>query len=97
MLYQQNQKIEVIVRKEDAMGATTAGANETSPEEVAGGDKKSIWNNTSKSRRHRVLKTNATHAWAVARQIHGLAINYKMGGIGYKYGDAAFQDSVQRS
>lgn len=101
MLYQQNQKIEVIVRKEDSGGAAIAGANETPVEETAGGGGENtflakITGTTSKRKQYRVLKTNATHAWAVVRQIAGLEINYFIGGIGYKNGDAALQDAVQR-
>ena len=101
MLYQQNQKIEVIVRKEDGGGGTAiAGANETPVEENAGNSGNTflakITGTTSKRKQYRVLKTNATHAWAVARQITGLVINYELGGIGYKNGDAALQDAAQR-
>ena len=100
MLYQQNQKIEVIVRKEDSGGAAIAGANETPVEEAV--DKSSnkflsaIMGTTSKKRQYRIAKTNLTHGLAVGRQILGIKLHYWLGGIGYENGDAALQDTTQR-
>lgn len=104
MLYQQNQRIEVVVRKDDG-GASLQGANEILPEKNAGGGggegQRGGWiaaltGSTSIKRQNRVFKTNATHALAVSKQILLLQRNYAIGAIGYRNGDQALQDAVQR-
>lgn len=98
MLYQKGtQRIEVIVRKEG--GGSVAGANETDTDDVGG--KKTTWRTSlfgteSKKRIKRIVKTNTTHSLAVTKQVLDLGIEYTVGGIGYKSGDQALQDSVSR-
>jgi hypothetical protein len=98
MLYQQNQKIEVIVRKVDETMDLT-GANETSAEDTAQaeGEISSVKSNSSARRKKRVIITNATHILAVGKQTVGLAINYRISTVGARYGDEALQDNVQRN
>lgn len=98
-LYQQGSKIEVIVRKEDG-GVSQKGNNTTDTEENAGNSNSSnskLFGSTSKQRQQRIIKTNLTHALAVSRQIFNLALNYKLGGLGYEAGDQSYQDLVQRN
>lgn len=101
MLFQQNQKIEIVVRAETT-GADTQGANTVTPEENNGNGQRrgGVWatltGSTSVARQHRVIKTNLTHLFAVTKQTTGLVINYMLGGIGYQNGDAALQDSIER-
>lgn len=98
-LYQQGSKIEVIVRKEEN-GATQQGNNEVDTEENAGNSNSTnnnIWGTTSNTRKKRIIKTNITHALAVARQVGNLILNYKLGGLGYEAGDQSYQDLVQRN
>lgn len=100
MLHQQKQRIEVIVRKEGG-GGSTAGANELDATEIGGGannEKYSFWLGTAnRNRKHRVIKTNTTHALAIAKQVLDLEIEYWIGGMGYKSGDQAYQEQVQRN
>lgn len=97
MLYQQNQKIEVIVRKEE--GVSIAEKEETTPDESGGGGKSwkdAVFGSSDPRRIKRIAVTNATHAYAVGKQILGMAENYAITGLGYKHGDEAYQDIVQR-
>lgn len=98
MLYQQGtQRIEVIVRKE---GTGFAGANETSADEVGGKQatwRTAIFGSENPKRIKRVIKTNATHAYAVSKQVALLAIGHYVGGIGYRNGDQALQETVARN
>ena len=66
MLFQQNGKIEVIIRKQEDAGQTLPeqeGNGETPPED--GGNGGSYWGSLSKSKKQRILKTNATQIIAV--------------------------------
>lgn len=101
MLYQQGtQRIEVIVRKEG--GGGTPGANETDTDDIGSQESSknlrniSLYGTTSKRRIKRIWKTNATHTLAVAKQVLDLEIGYYISGLGYKNGDQALQDNVQR-
>lgn len=96
-LYQQGvQRIEVIVKKETD-GTSEKGAKETETEEVGGNETtKNIVGSTNPNRIKRVIKTNATHFLATSKQVAGLLTNYQIAGLGYKYGDQAFQDRVGR-
>ena len=99
MLYQQGtQRIEIIVRKEGG-GGSVAGANETSSEDVGGKQttwRTSVFGSENPQRIKRVIKTNTTHALAVSKQVMDLGIEYWISGLGYKNGDQAYQDNVQR-
>lgn len=96
MLYQQGtQRIEVIVRKEDN---SLAGANENETENISASGTQ---NETGKggglnARQKRIIKTNITHAIAVAKQITDLSIEYYISGIGQRTGDQALQDQASR-
>jgi len=97
MLYQQNQKIEIIVRKEDTSGSTET--DETTADESNGGGKtwrSAVFGSEDPTRIKRIVKTNITHALAVSKQITNLAINYKLGGLAYETGDQSYQELVQR-
>lgn len=92
MLFQQQSKIEVIVRKEDTGGGDDGNRKKDTDDTTTDStDKKK--NNFFTSR---FFKTNITHAYSVATQIGLLKLNYKMTGYGYKHGDASYQDLQQR-
>lgn len=97
MKYQQGtQRIEVVVRKEGGGGG---GDSQTAEDSEKG--RKTTWKSVlfgseSDSRMKRILKTNATHALAVSKQVVDLAIEYEISGIGIVSGDQALQDRVSR-
>lgn len=97
MLHQQGtQRIEIIVRKESN---GQDGAKENDTENVSSNGTQ---NETQKSggltaRQKRMIKTNATHALAVTKQVADLAIEYSISGIGQINGDQALQDKVSRN
>ena len=97
MLFQQGtQRIEIIVRK-DSGGQQNA--NEVGAEEVGGKEKTwrtSVFGTESKRRINRIVKTNATHAFAVMKQGASIVANYVISGIGYRTGDQAYQESWNR-
>lgn len=100
MLYQQGtQRIEVIVRKESS-GASEQGAKEVSTDTVSGGGQStwqtSVFGSDNPARIKRVLKTNATHALAITKQVVDLGIEYWVGGLGQRYGDQALQENIAR-
>lgn len=95
------QRIEIIIRKEG--GGTTAGANEVESDKISNSKATSgstfmakLTGSESLARQHRVLKTNATHALAVSRQVILQGFHYWVGGLGQNNGDQAKQDIVQR-
>ena len=93
------QKIEVVVKKE---GGTLSqkNAKETDPSEIGSGakdEKYSFWLGTANPKRKaRVIKTNTTHGLAVIKQVSDLGFEYWVSGLGYKNGDQAYQDNVNR-
>jgi hypothetical protein len=98
MLFQQNGKIEVIIRKQEDAGQTLPeqeGNGETPPED--GGNSGSYWGGLSKSRKQRILKTNATQIIATAKQVGLQMLHYSVGLLSSQHGDSHYQDSVQRS
>lgn len=101
MLYQQGtQRIEVIVRKEG--GGGTPGANETDTDDIGSQESAknlrdiSLYGTTSQRRIKRIWKTNTTHILAFTKQAFDMGANYWFAGYGMKYGDQAYQESVQR-
>lgn len=98
-LYQQNEKITVIVRKESGGSGDGAGAKEKDTDNIGGDNTAStnIFGTNSKSRKNRIIKTNATHILAVAKQTAGLGIEYAISRIGDRYGDQALQDGVSQT
>ena len=95
------QRIEIIVRKEG--GGSLAGANQVESEKVSNASATSgstflskITGTESVARQHRILKTNATHALAMTRQVVLQGFHYWVGGLGMQHGDQAVQDAVQR-
>lgn len=95
MLKQQSQKIEVIVRKEGGAGAKNA--KETDTENVGSQNGEQSTSTGGLSRRtKRFIFVNSTHAFAVAKQGAGAAINYIISGLGDKSGDQAYQDRASR-
>lgn len=99
MINQRENRIEVIVRKEGSV--SSAGANETDAEEVGAGliDGEDPRGSVARAnaRRKRIIKTNATHAFAVTKQIGGLIAEYNISGLGAINGDQAYQQQVSRS
>lgn len=98
MFYQGSGKIEIIVRK-DGGGSSDVGAKEVSPDEMGGGsnEKYSFWLGTSNPKRKaRVIKTNTTHFLAFTKQVVDLGLEHYVAGLGYKTGDQAYQENVQR-
>lgn len=98
MLYQQGtQRIEIIVRKEG--GNTQTNAQEVQAEDVGGREttwRTSVFGSENPNRIKRVIKTNTTHALAIAKQVTDLGIEYWISGIGNKYGDQSYQEQVSR-
>lgn len=98
MVYQQGTKrIEIIVRKDSGGGQD--GAKETETENVSSNGTQ---NETQKSggltaRQKRMIKTNATHALAVTKQVADLGLEYVVSGISQRYGDQALQENVERN
>ena len=96
-LYQQgNQKIEIIVRKQGGgdLGGSK-GDRKKDPSESA--SNKSIdKEGKMRARQTRMIRVNASHAVAVAKQAIGYTIEYQVGGIGYENGDNANQAIVGR-
>lgn len=94
-----NQRIEIIVRKEGGV-SSQKNAKEKDADKIGGGsedEKSSFWfGNASPERRKRIIKTNATHAVAVTKQVADLGLEYYISGLGYKHGDQAYQDNVSR-
>lgn len=99
MFYQGTSKIEVIVKKEGGGNEETA-TKETPADEIGSGKdndwRTSLYGTNNPNRRARILKTNATHALAVSKQVLDLGLEYYIGGLGDKYGDQAYQQQVQR-
>lgn len=99
MFYQGSGKIEIIVRK-DGGGSSDVGAKEVAPDEMGGGKettwRTSVFGSENKKRIKRVIKTNTTHALAITKQVIDLGFEYYVAGLGYKTGDQAYQDNVQR-
>lgn len=96
MFYQQGtQRIEVIVRKEG--GAGSAGAKEK-PAESAGEETASAGEDFDRdaARLHRIVVTNTTHTLAVVMHGTSMALNYVIGGLGMRFGDEAYQETVSR-
>lgn len=99
MLHQQGtQRIEVIVRKEGG-GSAETGAKETMPEDIGGKEttwRTSVFGSENPNRIKRVVKTNTTHAIAIAKQVTDLGIQYWISGLGNRYGDQAYQEQISR-
>lgn len=93
MLYQQGQRIEVIVKKE---GGGVAGLNEVDVDNISSTSSSKSSGKMSDIRKRRLIKTNTTHGLAVLHQMTDFIINYEIGGIGYKTGDQAHQDYIKR-
>lgn len=101
MLYQNGtQRIEIIVRKEGGVGGNNAGAKQKATDEVADEKKTTFWGtltgSENKQRQRRVIKTNATHALAITKQVADLTAEYIISGLGDKYGDQAYQEQWSR-
>lgn len=97
LITQGTQRIEVIVRKEAAAGM--AGAETTEPQDAGENKQEKVdgENTMSAKRRAQIAITNITHSASTAYQVGMLYQQYYMGGLQYKYGDAAVQDSAQRT
>lgn len=98
MLYQQGtQRIEIIVRKEG--GSAQSNAKETQAEDIGGREttwRTSVFGSENPNRIKRVIKTNTTHALAIAKQVTDLGLEYWISGLGNKYGDQSYQEQVSR-
>ena len=97
---QGSQKIEVIVRKEDA-SAATAGANEENPENAGqagenGAEAGGKASPESASRSKVNMRITATKALSAFIAIGRLALNYYASGTAYRNGDTAMQEASQR-
>lgn len=93
VLSQGTQRIEVIVRKEGG-GNGVQGAKEKTEggnDNVNAKDPKNKDLMTS-----RMVRVNATHAVAIARQTTLLAVNYAIQGVAIETGDRALQQQIQR-
>ena len=105
MLFQQGtQRIEVIVKKESGV-VSNVGAKEKSAENIAGsggeGRRGGLWakltGSESIARQNRVVKTNATHAIAMGRQIKNQLLNYYLTGTARRTGDQSLQEEAMRT
>ena len=99
-LFTQGQRIEVIVRKEDT-SAATAGANEENPENAGTNSEKAEQTGgggQAQDKNSKVFgRITATKVLSAGIMIGRLALNYYAGGVGYRNGDAAQQEAVQRN
>jgi hypothetical protein len=90
MLYQKgSQRIEVIVRKES--GVSTKGANETRTDSVST-DKKKL----TGSQQQKKDELMAVHILSVSKQVSKEALSFYFGGYGFKNGDTALQQIIDR-
>ena len=99
MLNQRENRIEVIVRKES--DASSSGANETDIDSVGTNGGSGLVDTRGQAAREanrlkRIVKTNATHTFAVMKQVAGLVVEYKISGLASQNGDQALQDQVSR-
>lgn len=93
-LYQQfNRRIEIIVRKE--IGGTAKGTKSKDTDKVSSDGKKDEENGMSEEKKRRIV-TNATHIYAVTKQVALLKLNDYVNSVGYRQGDQALQENVQR-
>lgn len=94
MYYQQgNQRIEIIIRKDG--GSTNGGA--VAPDQVTSTPKASTGEKSTASPfTNRFIRTNVTHAYAVAKQVGMAVLDYNVQGYGYTTGDQAYQEKVAR-
>ena len=91
------QRIEIIVRK--AGGVDVAGAKDKEPEEAnqESQDQNQDGKGTKKSIKTKAFwRAQITHSAAVAKQLAMQWFNYSVAGIGYKHGDQAMQQLVER-
>lgn len=103
MIYQQESgKITIVVKKENNI-ENVQGANQTQTDNVSSSGSSNGGNECSEDgeysgmdRQSRIIRTNVTHALAMARQMSLLTLDFVVGGIGYSNGDQALQDRVQR-
>lgn len=97
MLVQQGvQKIEVIVRKGGAVGATSVqGAKENTAGEKAG-DKTTASGSDGNHTQKRIVKSTVLHAFTTAKSTGDQLLDFYEAGLGMQYGDQAYQDRVQR-
>lgn len=103
MIYQQESgKITIVVKKENNI-ENVQGANQTQTDNVSSSGSSNGGNEYSEDgeysgmdRQSRIIRTNVTHALAMARQMSLLTLDFVVGGIGYSNGDQALQDRVQR-
>lgn len=92
MYNQQPQRIEVIVRKEGGNGEKNNRETDT---ENAGGSSRS--GSVGQSRQNkRFAVVNATHTFAVVKQLANAEIQYQLTGLGLTHGDEAYQQQVGR-
>lgn len=95
------QRIEVIIRKDD--GGSARGANEKSAEDANDSKHQSTKtgkpssSNMSGSARSRFLRVNATHSFAVAKQLVDTGINYAIQGTAERSGDQSLQQLTERT
>lgn len=103
MYTQERQRIEIIVRKDAGGGSEGAKVRDADTPISSGGDESGsslmakLTGSSSKMRQQRVIKTNATHALAISKQVVDLGIEYYIGGIGMRSGDTALQENVSRN
>lgn len=99
-LYTQAQRIEVIVRKEDT-AAATAGANEETADGIntgTSGDGVGSGGTPTSARDSKINKRIiSTKVLSAGIAVTRLAVNYYVGGVGYRNGDSAQQEAVQRN
>lgn len=95
MYYQQgNQRIEIIIRKDG--GSTNGGV--VAPDQVTSTPKASTGEKSTASPfTNRFIRTNVTHALAVAKQVSDTVLDYIVQGYGYTTGDQALQEKVSRN
>lgn len=95
MLVQGSQRIEIIVRKDG--GGGEKNNRETSTDSVGGKNETGTTPSGLMGKNpRRTMLVNATHLFAVSKQVGNSIINYWNGGLGYESGDEAYQDRVKR-
>lgn len=101
---QATQRIEVVVKGEGGAGlggqavGTGKKGNKKKTEEETNHNSflEAITGSSNPKRQKQVLLTNGTHLMALTKQISRQALQYKLGGLGYQYGDQSYQQLAQR-
>jgi len=95
MLYQSGtQRIEIVIRKDVVPTDNTTDVDKVTSQNGAGADENGGGDGVSDN--EKLILTNVTHSLSTAKMLTDLGIEYQLGGFGYRTGDQAYQDAIQR-